>query len=286
MSGSRARRNRLVALALFSLMVATGSAGLAERASAAWFAVAETGGIGALVLDSDRHQDTLLAVAPGQVTYWQVAATVDDVAGAALSLALTKDGTLATAPSGLVVSIDECEAEWRDVPINPTCDDGAVHVLTASPAHDYTTMSPEWQLAELRGGGERNLLIGLTLPPEAANDPAMMAATGTVGLRIRASGDLDPADGTDGVEDGGGDTSGGGGDAASGSGDAGAGTGAGNDSSNTNSNTVPPVGAALAASGSAASLAVTGADLFPLLFAAVGLIGIGVVLASSRRSTR
>ncbi|BDI21508.1 hypothetical protein [Herbiconiux sp. L3-i23] len=240
---------RLRALAVLLPAIALlvlGSMSLAERAFAAWYSDDETGPDGRLVLETDRDPSTLLVLRADRPVYWMVAAGLEDHESGTLSLAMAKSGPLAVLPAGLRLAVDLCSSAWEGA-VSPTCPGGARHILDATPADDFTVISPEWQLGPIEGGDRQYLLVTLALPPEAAADPAIDQGRGTLGLRLTAR-SIDPVPG-------GGDGGEGGGAASDGAGSLGA----------------------------PGRLAVTGSEVVALVAAAVGLVGVGVGALMLRR---
>jgi hypothetical protein len=182
------RRVGVVAV-LGGLLLTAGSLALAQRASAAWYPVDEVGQPGRLVLTTDQSTERMLVVRDDAPTYWQVDAMLDSGDSGALSLAVMKTGELVTLPQGLRVLVSTCETEWTNVSVLPECTSGRVDVLDVTPAQDYTESSPEWQLGRISGSEPAHLLVTLSLPPAAIDDPLIEYAQGELGLRLTAIGD-------------------------------------------------------------------------------------------------
>jgi hypothetical protein len=180
-------------LAAASAIVLTGGALLlGQAANAALVDVPETGSPGRLVLSSDPTPAQFLELSPGDPSYWSVAARLDDADRAELSLELRKSGALVEHPRGLVMTVDRCDAPWEGLDAGPgetpSCASGSAHVTTATPADDYVSSSPDFELRPLTAGSPEYLLITLSVEDSAAAmaDDSLMGLLGEMGVGITA----------------------------------------------------------------------------------------------------
>ena len=187
-----ARPSRVVTGLVGLLSVAALAAGsllLADAARAAFVDVPETGQPGHLVLSADPYPAEFLDISPGEPAYWQVTARLEDASSATLSLELRKDGEVTEHPRGITMTVDRCSVPWTDVDTSPRCTDGAARVTVATPADDYTTSSPTFELRPLRADRPEHLLVTLAVEDSAAAmaDESLMGLTGTMGLGLTAT---------------------------------------------------------------------------------------------------
>lgn len=189
----RAHRPSRALTALIGLLsiaaLGIGSLVLADAARAAFIDVPPTGTPGRLVLSADPYPAEFLDISPGDPAYWQVAARLEDASRATLSLELRKDGAVVEHPRGITMTVDRCSVEWADVAIAPSCADGYARVTVATPADDYTTSSPVFELRPLRAGFPEYLLVTLAVEDSAAAmaDDSLMGLTGNMGLGLTAT---------------------------------------------------------------------------------------------------
>jgi len=189
---STARPSRVVSalIGLASLVALTaGSVFLADAANAAFVDVPETGTPGHLVLSADPYPAQFLDISPGDPAYWQVAARLDDATSATLTLELRKDGAVTRHPRGITMTVDRCSVEWTDAGTAPACADGFARIVVATPADDYATSSPTFDLRPLRAGSPEYLLVTLAVEdsPAAMADQTLMGLTGNMGLGLTAT---------------------------------------------------------------------------------------------------
>jgi hypothetical protein len=161
---------------------------LASSAQAAYEVVPETGTAGRLVLLSDPAPAHFPDLAPGDVRYWQVAATIQGAERASLVLELRRSGDLLEHPDGLVVSIERCDVAWTGVDEgDPVCSSGRASVTRSTPATDPAS-GPVFDLDGVDADGT-HLLVELGLGNEHSGDESLMGLTGEIGLGLTAAAD-------------------------------------------------------------------------------------------------
>jgi hypothetical protein len=198
--------NRVFALAtglVASILVLTAGLSLsAGSAQAAWVPVDENGVPGHLSLRSDPYPASFLALSPGSVEHWQVAASLVDPIGS-LSMRFERSGELVERPDGLQLQVQSCQTEWLDFPAAPHCPT-AVTIFGPSPASSPSlgvsgpldASSPVFPIGTIRHDTGRYLLVTMSIPdtPEARADESLMGLTATLGIELTASGDLTEPD--------------------------------------------------------------------------------------------
>lgn len=184
------RRCVSAVLAAASLtLVGAGSLFVADAARAAFIDVPPTGAPGRLVLSSDPYPAEFLDLSPGDPAFWQIRARLEDATRATLALELRKSGPLAEAPRGLVLQVDVCDAPWSGFPGQPICASGSRTVTSATPADDYTSSSPSFELRPLTPTAPQYLLVTLSVDDSAAaqEDTALMGLRGRMGIGLTAT---------------------------------------------------------------------------------------------------
>ncbi|MFB2580364.1 hypothetical protein ACEXQD_03860 [Herbiconiux sp. P15] len=187
-----ARPSRFVTAVVGLLSVAALAAGsllLADAASAAFVDVPETGEPGKLVLSADPYPAEFVDISPGDPAHWQVTARLEDASRATLSLELRKDGAVTEHPRGITMTVDRCSVQWTEVETAPSCADGLARVTVATPADDYRTSSPTFELRPLRADSPEYLLVTLAVEDSSAAmaDESLMGLFGTMGLGLTAT---------------------------------------------------------------------------------------------------
>ncbi|RUQ96928.1 hypothetical protein [Labedella endophytica] len=187
MSASHGSRGVIRALTVASVgALVCGTTLLATSAQAAYRPVPENGDPGRLVLLSDPHPVEFVALRPGIVHYWQVAATLEGATRASLVFEMRKSGELVEHPEGLVVSIERCDDEWVGLPEAPRCDSGRGSVTQVDSSHDHRESSPVFDLAGVDDDGT-HLLVAMSLAVDRSGDESLMGLTGEVGLGLTAA---------------------------------------------------------------------------------------------------
>jgi hypothetical protein len=184
------RRVAAPAVAALSALALTAGAVLAgQAASAVLIDVPPTGDPGRLVLSSEPYPAQFLELSPGDPAYWQVGARLEDAERATLSLELRKDGALVEHPRGLVMTVAVCDDPWTRLDATPACASGARAVTVATPADDYTSASPSFELRPLTASAPEFLLVTLAVEDSAAAaaDESLMGLTGTMGVGLTAT---------------------------------------------------------------------------------------------------
>ncbi|OYC95716.1 hypothetical protein [Microbacterium sp. Yaish 1] len=169
-------------------LLVMGTVLLAGAAAAALVAVPETGAPGRLVLASDPYPVDFTDLSPGDPYAWQVQARLEDASSATLALELRKDGDLVAHPRGLEVTVQSCAKEWTGLPDAPVCASGADLLTVATPAHDYRSSSPTFDLPALAADAPVSLLVTLAVEDsaEARADTTLMGLTGRIGVGLTA----------------------------------------------------------------------------------------------------
>lgn len=169
--------------------LAVGGLMLAGAAHAALIDVPPTGTPGRLVLSSDPYPAEFLELSPGEPGYWEVGARLEDATRATLSLELRKSGQLVEHPRGLTMTVDLCSVEWTGLDSAPVCATGAQRIAVATPADDYTTSSPTFELEPLRSDRPEYLLVTLAVEDsaEAMADTSLMGLTGDMAVGLTAT---------------------------------------------------------------------------------------------------
>lgn len=188
----RAGRRRVSAvLAAAASLVLIGAGGLfvADAARAAFVDVPPTGAPGRLVLSSDPYPAEFLDLSPGDPAFWQIRARLEDATRATLALELRKSGPLAETPRGLIMQVDVCDAPWAGFPDQPLCASGSRPVTLATPAEDYTSASPSFELRPLTPSAPQFLLVTLSVDDSAAaqEDTSLMGLRGRMGIGLTAT---------------------------------------------------------------------------------------------------
>ncbi|WP_336991992.1 hypothetical protein [Leucobacter sp. VD1] len=240
-------------LVLFVALSCAGALLTASRAAAVFEEITETGDPGVLRISVDSATPLWAQLAPGDTAHWLVEAELRGAPQSTLAVELVT----AVVPDelrGLTARVESCAGSFTFQPGQAgeaICSSAAVSVLAPTRLDALPRDGRRVELAQLWASEPRQLLVTLALPATA--DPqAFTGRLAIVGLGVHASGELtDPAPA--GLEP-----------------------------------VPPPVpslgGGSLPASGSVMPLAVTGADALPLSTLAVGLLGVGTVLALRRRS--
>lgn len=176
-------------VALAAVFVGCAGAGTTVAAVAAtdWRPVPETGAPGHLVLHTGPEPRTLPDAAGATETAWQVRTEVRVAGPVTLDLEVRKDGALAEAPSGLLVTVSSCDRAWQDTGGTPSCPGDAVDLVRATPAEDWATTSPVVRVPDPDGDGTAYLLVRSSLADAA--DPGLAGLTGRLGLGVTARGD-------------------------------------------------------------------------------------------------
>lgn len=185
-------RRRIAAPALAAasaLAIAAGSIAAGQAATAALIDVPPTGDPGRLVLSSDPSPAEFLDLSPGDPSFWQVGARLENAERATLALELRKDGELVEHPRGLVMTVQACDAPWTGMDGAPGCAPGARAVTVATPSDDYAASSPTFPLTPLRPSEPEYLLITLAVEDTAAAaaDTTLMGLSGTMGVGLTAA---------------------------------------------------------------------------------------------------
>ncbi|WP_144755743.1 hypothetical protein [Curtobacterium pusillum] len=176
-------------LALAAVVVGCAGAGTTVAAVAAsdWRPVPETGTPGRLVLHTGPEPRTLPDTAGVTETAWQVRTEVRAPGPVTLDLEVRKDGALAEAPTGLLVTVSSCDRAWRDASGTPSCTGDAIDLVRATPAEDWATTSPVVRVPDPDGDGTAYLLVRSSLADAA--DPGLAGLSGRLGLGVTARGD-------------------------------------------------------------------------------------------------
>jgi len=175
--------------AVLSLVLLVGGGLIAGTAARAAFVdVPPTGHPGRLVLSSDPYPAEFLDLSPGDPSYWQVAARLEDAVGATLSVELRKSGALVSRPRGLEMTVDECDVPWSGLGDVPVCDGTVSPIAVAMPSDDYETSSPTFQLGSRAASAPTFLLVTLAVEDSAAAraDASLMGLVGTMGVGLTA----------------------------------------------------------------------------------------------------
>lgn len=186
---------RLAVLAGLAALVA-GCAGLGTTAVAVaatdWRPVPETGAPGRLVLRTGPEPLTLPGAADVTETVWQVRTDVETAEDGrpepvTLDLEVRKDGALARAPGGLRVAVSSCDREWTTTTGGPSCPVGAVALVSATPADDWSASSPVVRIPDADGDGSVYLLVRSSRSePAPAVPPGAVARDGRLGIGVTA----------------------------------------------------------------------------------------------------
>lgn len=186
---------RLAVLAGVAALVAA-CAGLGTTAVAVaatdWRPVPETGAPGRLVLYTGPEPLALPGAGGVTETVWQVRTDVETAEDGrpepvTLDLEVRKDGALAREPGGLRVAVSSCDREWTAEAGGPVCPTGAVELVSAGPADDWSVASPVAspivRIPDADGDGTAYLLVRSTLA-----DPGAVVPAGAVGPDGRPEG--------------------------------------------------------------------------------------------------
>jgi len=186
---------RLAVLAGVAALVAA-CAGLGTTAVAVaatdWRPVPETGAPGRLVLYTGPEPLSLPGAADVTETVWQVRTDVETAEDGhpepvTLDLEVRKDGALARAPGGLRVAVSSCDREWTTTTGGPSCPVGAVALVSATPADDWSASSPVVRIPDADGDGTVYLLVRSSRSePAPAVPPGAVARDGRLGIGVTA----------------------------------------------------------------------------------------------------
>lgn len=186
----RARRGREVCgLVMAAALLVVG--GLATASSAGATPVPENGNPGQLVLAADPFPLGTHDMPPGGVVRWTITASVDQVAGATLSLAVVGHGVMALDPAGLTLAVDWCSTGWAvpaDTALPAVCPSGDRRtVLAASPIASITAGNRT--IGRLAAAAPSHLLVTAALPVSAGT--RFVNDSGDVDLVFQAAGDTE-----------------------------------------------------------------------------------------------
>lgn len=187
---TRSRRGGAALVAAVSLVLLTAGGVLLGHAAAnaELLDVPGTGEPGRLVLAADPYPGRFSALSPGDPSYWQVSARLENAARATLAVQLQKAGDLVAHPRGLIMSVAACDTEWVGLDRVPVCATGARDVLTGGPADDWTSSSPTIALRPMTPTSPEYLLVTLAVEDSAAarTDRSLMGLTGEMAVGLTA----------------------------------------------------------------------------------------------------
>lgn len=178
----------VVTAALSVVLLSAGGLVLAQAAQAALIDVPPSGSPGRLVLSSEPYPAEFLELSPGEPAYWQIGARLEDARSATLSLQLRKDGELVEHPRGLTMTVRQCDSVWTGLDAVPACASGERAVTVATPADDYTTSSPTFELRSFTPTTPEYFLVTLAVEDSVAAmaDTSLMGLTGQMGVGLTA----------------------------------------------------------------------------------------------------
>lgn len=196
------RRSRPIALLLigvFSMVALLGLSLTAVRASAAFHEIAETGRPGYLKLGAHSATPLQAALGPGESMHWLIEASLFDAERSTLAVELDASGELLDA-SAMTAQVAACTgsfefgasagsgAEFEDAEADIRCLGERTAVLPPTSLLQLVRNGDRFELAELRRGAPRQLLVQLSIPASADTD-ALADRTARIGLGVHADGE-------------------------------------------------------------------------------------------------
>lgn len=186
MTATRLRSGALstAVVAVFAVIVAAGVALAGSRASAVFVEITETGNPGFLTLAHDDATPLWATLEPGDSVTWLVRASLHEAESGRLSIELRGSGELVEL-AGLTGSVDACAGTFD--PASLACEGTLTSAVAPVALRDLPKFGGQVQLADISQLDPRELLVTLTLPPDAAL-PDAETHTARVGLGVHASG--------------------------------------------------------------------------------------------------
>ncbi|WP_449282974.1 hypothetical protein [Leucobacter sp.] len=191
-----ARRSRAIALLLAGVFAAVALLGVAlsaARAAAVFQEITESGRPGYLRLAAHTTTPLQATLGPGESMRWLLRASLLDAELGTLAIELDASGELLGA-SAMTAQVVACTGAFRtgahagaDLSRVPCSGERAV-VLPATPLSQLAQRDDRFELAELRRGEPRQLLVQLSVPAEADAE-AVAGRVARVGLGVHASGE-------------------------------------------------------------------------------------------------
>lgn len=177
---------------IFTAVTCLGIGLTAVRASAVFQPIAETGTAGYLSLAVDSATPLEAQLGPGDSMRWLVQASLEDAESSTLAIELRADGELVEA-AGMTAAVEACSGafELSGVPgVQPACQGSPTTVLPTTLLAAVSQSADRYDLAQLRRGEPRQLLVTLAIPATTPGD-LIDGLTARVGLGVHAAGDSD-----------------------------------------------------------------------------------------------
>lgn len=204
------RRSRSISLLLiggFSAVALLGISLTAVRASAAFQEIAETGRPGYLKLGAHSATPLHAALAPGESMRWLIEASLVDAERSTLAIELDASGELLDV-SAMTAQVAACTGSFEletpagaaqgsapdpDPAFDPEpsrvpCSGERTTVLPPTPLSQLAQRGDRFELAELRRGEPRQLLVQLSIP-EGVDAAVLADRVARIGLGVHAGGE-------------------------------------------------------------------------------------------------
>ena len=175
---------------VFAAVTCLGVGLTAVRASAVFQPIAETGATGYLSLAVDSATPLEARLGPGDSMRWLVRAALGDAESSTLAIELRANGELVEA-AGMTAAVETCSGAFdlSAAPGDaPACQGSPTTVLPTTPLAAVSQSADRYDLAQLRRGEPRQLLVTLAIPAATPGD-ALDGLTARVGLGVHAAGD-------------------------------------------------------------------------------------------------
>lgn len=171
---------------VFAAVTCAGIGFTAARASAVFHELSETGRPGYLTLALDSQSALRAELEPGQSMRWLVQASLRDADAGTLAVELRADGDLVAA-SGMTAEVEACSGSFDLSAAPARCGGSRTTVLPATPLARVAREGALYELAELRSGEPREVLVTLGIP-STTSAAAVEGRTANVGLGVHSAG--------------------------------------------------------------------------------------------------
>lgn len=171
----------------FALVTCAGIGLTAVRASAVFSDLVETGRPGYLTLALDTSTPLQTQIAPGASVRWLVEASLHDAELGTLGVELRTSGDLAR-DSGMTATVEACSGVFDIAAQAAVCQGAHEVALPATPIAALPEHDNLFQLADLRNGEPRQLLVTISIPATTAG-ALVEGRTAQIGLGVHAAGD-------------------------------------------------------------------------------------------------
>lgn len=183
---ARSRVLSTVLVVVFAAVTGFGVVLAGSRASAVFTEISETGTPGYLTLSRDTATPLWATLEPGQSMHWLIQASLHDASSGQLAIELRGSGELIET-GGLTGGVDACAGHFDLTTL--TCTGTLSSAVSPVALRDLPQAGGRVQLASIKQGEPRELLVTIALPSEAviATDSTVDAR---IGLGVHAAGDV------------------------------------------------------------------------------------------------